>query len=606
MRRMKKILIVLAAVILVLPSFLATASTNDSNSEEVDPKKDGEVSSKDEVVYATLSATGEGQEIYVVNTLDVEKEGKIVDYGSYTSLKNLTDLSEIEQVEDKVQFTAPKGKFYYQGNMNDEPLPWDISITYFLDGEEISPEDLAGKDGHVQIRIETSANEDVNRVFFENYLLQIALTLDSTIYNNIKTEDGMVANAGKNKQVTFTVMPENEEELVVEADVEGFELEGIEISGVPSSMSIESPDIGEMTGDMKSLTDAISDLNNGVAELNDGVSELNNGVADLEEGSKQYQNGISDLDDASTDLVNGSKDIEQALETISDSLGNSEGMDLSELGQLADGLTQLSNGLKETSEGLTLLKDNYANAYRALDGAMEDIPAYNISEEEIQKLYSSGADQRVVDQLVDTYVKAQTAKGTYAQVKGGFDAVDVTLEEVIGALNEMATNLDSMANGLSSSLEGMDAAGDFAQLQEGLATLSSNYKEFHAGLVDYTGGVNQLSNSYQELHSGIEELSVGTNELDTGVGELYDGTSELHESTSDLPDQMTEEIDEMMADYDKSDFEAVSFVSTENEKINSVQFVFKTKSIMYEEPETTEEPVEEAKGFWARLKDLFS
>src|SRR5699024_11870435 len=57
----------------------------------------GKISSKDEVVYATLSATGDEQEIYVVNTLDVTKEGKIVDYGSYSSIKNLTNLSDIEQ-----------------------------------------------------------------------------------------------------------------------------------------------------------------------------------------------------------------------------------------------------------------------------------------------------------------------------------------------------------------------------------------------------------------------------------------------------------------------------------------------------------------------------
>ncbi|MEC5425801.1 hypothetical protein QGM71_20255 [Virgibacillus sp. C22-A2] len=45
---------------------------------------------------------------------------------------------------------------------------------------------------------------------------------------NIQDEDGMVANAGKNKQVTITVMPEKEEELVVEVDVvEDFELDGI-------------------------------------------------------------------------------------------------------------------------------------------------------------------------------------------------------------------------------------------------------------------------------------------------------------------------------------------------------------------------------------------
>ena len=76
MRKIKKILLVLAAVILIVPSFLATASANDNKMEEAALNNEGKISSKDEVVYATLSATGDEQEIYVVNTLDVTKEGK--------------------------------------------------------------------------------------------------------------------------------------------------------------------------------------------------------------------------------------------------------------------------------------------------------------------------------------------------------------------------------------------------------------------------------------------------------------------------------------------------------------------------------------------------
>jgi len=604
MRRMKKALLVLAAAILVLPSFLATAAANDSQSEEP-LKKEGKISSKDEVVYATLSANGDEQEIYVVNTLDVKKEGKIVDYGSYASLKNLTNVSELEQNDDKVHVTAPEGKFYYQGNMDEEPLPWEIAIAYFLDGKEISPKKLAGKDGHIEIKIETSANEKVNPAFFENYVLQISLPLDSDVFTNIKAPDGMVANAGKNHQVTFTVMPEQEEELVAEADAAGFQLDGIDITAVPSSMSIDGPDAEAMTGDMKTLSDAIADINNGIAQLNDGVSELNNGAEDLQDGSEQYKNGISSLDEASAELVNGSEEIEKALSTISESLGNTEEMDLSGLEQFVEGLTGIADGLGETADGLTTLKQNYKNAYDALDTAMTAIPSYDISEEDVQALYESGANQEVVGKLVETYSAAQVAKGTYAEVKQGFDAVEDTLQGVSDALAEMDSNLDTMANELASSLEDMDGIGAFAQLQEGIATLSSNYKEFHSGMKDYTDGVSELSNSYQDLHDGIVQLSGGTADLENEVGELHDGTKELYEATNDLPDQMTEEIDQMISDYDKSDFDATSFVSEENENVNSVQFVLKTASIEQEEHEPTEAAEEEEKGFWARLMDLF-
>lgn len=84
-------------MLLVLPSLLITASTNDGKDTEAATKKDGKVSSKDEVVYATFNANGNTQNIYVVNTLDVSQAGQVADYGNYSNLKNLTDDSELKQ-----------------------------------------------------------------------------------------------------------------------------------------------------------------------------------------------------------------------------------------------------------------------------------------------------------------------------------------------------------------------------------------------------------------------------------------------------------------------------------------------------------------------------
>src|SRR5699024_10792951 len=153
MSRMKKSLFVFTAILVMLPGFLTTVSAEDD--DEVSTST-GQIDAKDEVVYGTLSTTGEQENMYIVNKLEVTKAGKVEDYGDYSSVKNLTDLSELEQSDDTVQISAPEGKFYYQGNMDNTDLPWQFSISYFLDGEPISPERLAGEDGHLQIEIETT------------------------------------------------------------------------------------------------------------------------------------------------------------------------------------------------------------------------------------------------------------------------------------------------------------------------------------------------------------------------------------------------------------------------------------------------------------------
>ncbi|WP_336885168.1 YhgE/Pip domain-containing protein [Caldalkalibacillus salinus] len=605
--RQKRYVLVVLVMMLIIPSFLVEAAPNvDADKTSEAEKVEGELASKDEVVYATLDPTGERSDIYVVNTLDVSKPGTINDYGSYSSVRNLTDLSDIHQEHNRVQIEAPEGQFYYQGNMKDgRELPWDFTISYRLNGEEMTPEELVGKDGHLQMNMTTSANENVDRTFYENYLLQVSIPLSPSIYSHIQTPDAMMANAGKDKILTFTVMPEEEGHIQFEADVVDFEMESIEISAVPSNMALEV-DANGLTEDIRTLSDAINDIHEGVTALRTGVTDLNNGAKDLRQGSAEYQQGMMDISEASSELVNASSAINEALGTINDRLQNdTEEVDLSELQSLPDGLTQLADGLHETADGLSTLRENYDMAYNTLDGAMGDIPEYDITEEEIQRLYTSGADQDVLNQLIETYSAALKVKKTYAEVQEGFESVNTTLKAMNDSIQEMAHALHSTANDLSSSLKGTDDMNALKELQEGLAQLTSDYGEFHDGLLHYTEGVDQLASEYQDLHDGIDALSEGTNELEEGVGALQNGTETLTHSTARLPEQIQEEINSMTTDYDKSDFDPISFVSPKNEKINNVQFVMKTETIKKEDEERIEEPEQEEKGFWSRLLDLF-
>ncbi|WP_332849220.1 YhgE/Pip domain-containing protein [Bacillus sp. FJAT-45037] len=606
--KMKRMSLIALATVIIIPSFLVDAAPDIHSRESAKAEKTiGALSTKEEVVYATMQHDGELDEIYVVNTLIIEESGMIVDYGAYSELKNLTDLSELEQVDDEVQIDAAPSTFYYQGNLEDQrELPWDIDISYLLDGKEIEHEKLAGSNGRLQITIQTSANKNVDPVFFENYIVQLSMTLHHGIYGEIETTDGMIANVGKNKQITFTVMPEQEKEMFVSVDVTDFEFDGIEIAAVPSSMAIDTPDIDEMTGELTSLSDGVKEINDGVAELMAGVSQLNNGVVSLFDGSSQYKQGIGELAGSSTELISASTSINDALSEMSHALQISEDMNVTELKSLPESLLQLTDGLYETADGLALLRENYIQAYDTLDEAMKAIPEHHISEEEIQKLYASGADPVVVDQLIETYSASQQARGTYSAVREGFDAVDATLQEVNVSTKEMGNTLSTIANGLSSSLKNMDGMDSFTQLQQGFAQLSERYGEFHSGLMSYTNGVDQLSGSYEGLHNGIGELSGGTADLESGASELHIGTNTLYKATNNLPAQMQEEVDRMIAEFDKSDFEVVSFVSSKNENVNSVQFVIKTDGIKNEKQEETEEEVVEQKTFWSRLLKLFS
>ncbi|SFA94052.1 X-X-X-Leu-X-X-Gly heptad repeat-containing protein [Lentibacillus halodurans] len=603
--RPKKTMFIMMSAVLLLGSSPLTALAQDNGDDETES---GEYAAKDEAVYGNLDASGGLQDMYVVNTFHITEPGEIVDYGDYTNVRNLSNLNDIEQTdENKVRFQAEEDEFYYQGDMANQSLPWDININYTLDGNEASPDELAGKSGALEIQIDTSANDDADSVFFENYMLQISLTLDPETFDDIQAPDGTKASSGKDTQVTFTVMPEKEETFIVSANVTDLEMDPIDISATPASMSIEDPNLGGMKGDMQSLSDAIRDINQGVGDLSSGISDLNQGAGELGNGSSEYLSGINELDQSSGELVNGSADIRDALQNMNESMqGSSGGPDLSELEALPDGLREMAGGLRESSDGLDTLKENYSGAYSQLDKVMSDIPEHDISDEQIEALHESGANTEVVDQLVETYKTARTAKGTYQEVQEAFGSVTGTLDQVSSGLKEMAKNAETIASDVENGLAGMDQMDALKELQEGLSSLASEYKTFHSGLTDYTDGVSELAGSYQDIDTGIQDLADGTSSLDSGASELKDGTEELQEETSDLPDQMQSEVDDMMDEYDASDFEPKSFVSDQNENVDVVQFVLQTDPIEVEEPETTEEPdEEEEKGFWDRLVDLF-
>ncbi|GIO23524.1 YhgE/Pip domain-containing protein [Oceanobacillus sp. J11TS1] len=572
--------------------------------EEKDKK--GEIEQKNEVIYANLEANGALENVYVVNAFELKKTGVIEDYGNYNSVKNLTDTSVIEQDDDTIRMEAAADNFYYQGDLSKE-LPWDFSIKYYLDDEEVDPHTILGESGQVEIEIKVEKNGDAEEVFFDNYMLQISQPLNTDYFYNIEAEDATIANAGKNKQIAFTVMPGEEETLTIHADTDQFELEGMEISALPSSFSVDGPDTDALTKEFQSLTDAISDINDGAGELGTGIQSLAGGFTDLESGSSQFQNGLNELNNSSGELTNASAEINNAFQLVREEVGQITGIDgMEQLSGLTEEASNMAVGMEELVDGLDALTEGYKDANEALGTAMSQIPEATLTEEDLQVLYESDVDAAIIEELVGTYEAAQNALAVYNEAAASLEAVEPTLSEFQTSTRETAEYIRTLADNLEASIGGVEIDDGLEDFIAGVNTMADNYNQFHEGLLAYTNGVNELSISYSDIHTGIGEASIGADELAAGANELSDGTSQLYDATQNIPDEIQKEIDEMISQYDKSDFDPISFVAEENNEItNSVQFVIQTDSIKPEaDTEETEED-EEEEGFFEKLINLF-
>ena len=546
----------------------------------------------EEVIYARLYADGTPKEGYAVVALNVTSAGTVTHYGDYSAAVNLSDTTPLGYADGAVTMEAEPGRWYYEGTLAEVELPWDIEITYELDGKAISPEELGGKSGELEIGIATSKNEAVEGGFYENYLLQFTITLDADLCENVAVRGGTAANAGSSKTVSLMVLPGSDGDVGLTADVHDFEMSGMTIAAVPY-------DVADSLGDMSELTDGLGQLVDAISQLSDGASQLSSGASQLKYGASQYGSGLNQLSEGSAQLTAASDQIAAGLAQIGAMGGQTpEGgtVSLSALAQLPSALRQLKSGLDQISAGIDQLDEGYAAAYTALAAAIEAIPAASVTEADIGALMAANPDSAALQALIANYQAAQTVKGTWEQVKAAFAAVQENLPTFSKSIATVSASLETMAAQIEAALTATGGSvdlGSLVQLMGGLEQLAANYSQFNEALKAYTVGVDALAANWGSLQSGINSLTSGASSLSDGVGTL-------DEETQAIPGQ----IDELLGTgEEESDYKPVSFLDERNAEPDSVQFVISTEAIEAPAEDAPDDAATEAQGFFARLWD---
>ena len=579
----------------------------------------------EEVIYAKLDAAGEPLSAYAVVALNGDAGESVTHYGAYTAVENLTDTSALTYEDGAVTATIPEGgRLYYQGTLESFELPWDIAIGYELDGKSISPAELGGQSGALEMTLSVKPNGNAPGAFADEMMLQITVTLDASLCKNISAGGATVANAGGDKTLAFTVLPGAEAEYTVTADVEDFTMAGLTIAGV-------NYDIASAMGDTAEITDGVGQMTDAISQLSDGASQLASGAGSLRSGAGSFGSGLSTLSAGSAELVAGSEQIAGALSQISASLpgagtdaeaaaaaaaaagmdpeaaaaagaqsaGAGMTLDLSALAQLPAGLEQAADGLEQAGAALAQLAEGYGAAYPALAQAVEAIPEPSVSEEDIGALMALAPDNAALAALVANYQAAQTVKAVWAQASAAFEAVQDNLPALAEGVNSAAASLRQTAQQISAAMSATGGQIDLSgllQLTSGLSQLAQSYSAFHEGLVSYAGGVDALSANWSSVYSGISSLA-------SGAGELSDGVAALDEETSKIP-ELIDELTGGPAEDESADASAqASFLDGRNGDTASVQFVIMTEGISEPEAEEEPAPAEEDKGFFAELWD---
>lgn len=383
---------------------------------------------KDESVYLISDANGNVNKTIVVDHLkNKDKKDTLEDASNLSDIENVKGKEKFTQSGDKLTWQAGGKDIYYQGTATAEP-PVTQKVTYYLDGKEISPEDLAGKSGKVKIRFDytntTSYTETVNgekQTVSVPFAAVTGLVLGDG-FENIEVTNGKAEVSDSSSVVLGYALPGLKDSLgIKDGDLDG---------------DVNIPEYVEMTADVENFS--MPAAMTFVVNASDYVSTDGIDTSDLDDM-------INDLKDASTQLQDGSKTLAEGTDTLSDGLSTLQ----SKLGTFASGVGTLQSGLKTYTDGVSTLSgglNTLGNSTGALVSGADKL--------------NSGAGQLASGSAtLKAGLKTYTdGASTLAAGASNLDAGMDTLKSGTDTLSQSAPSLVSGVNSLSDGINTLDKA----------------------------------------------------------------------------------------------------------------------------------------------------
>lgn len=383
---------------------------------------------KDESVYLISDANGNVNKTIVVDHLkNKDKKDTLEDASNLSDIENVKGKEKFTQSGDKLTWQAGGKDIYYQGTATEEP-PVTQKVTYYLDGKEISPEDLAGKSGKVKIRFDytntTSYTETVNgekQTVSVPFAAVTGLVLGDG-FENIEVTNGKAEVSDSSSVVLGYALPGLKDSLgIKDGDLDG---------------DVNIPEYMEMTADVKNFS--MPAAMTFVVNASDYVSTDGIDTSDIDDM-------INDLKDASTQLQDGSKTLAEGTDTLSDGLSTLQ----SKLGTFASGVGTLQSGLKAYTDGVSTLSgglNTLGNSTGALVSGADKL--------------NSGAGQLASGSatLKDGLKSYTDGASTLAAGVGNLDAGMDTLKSGTDTLSQSAPSLVSGVNSLSDGINTLNKA----------------------------------------------------------------------------------------------------------------------------------------------------
>lgn len=446
---------------------------------------------KNETVYGMLANDGTVKEVQVVNWAHGTPDGETwTDYGNYNEIKNSVSGTKPKIAGDRLIWPSSaflKNELFYQG-VTDKKLPFTITIDYTLDGKQVKPDDIAGKDGLLKIHLhlenlteqqsllsyqgEQDQQLSATETLYTPFVFQISTSLPTEKFNNIKSDGANQVVVGDEIQVAWIAFPFPTSDITLEMQGKDIELGPIDISALPPyGYSISGLDTAGTFSKVNQLLAGLSQLDNSLNKMGTAAQEIQQNQEKLADGCGQVATGLEELGQGVQKAYEGS-------------------------GQLATGVEQLQQQLtQQLTETNELLAQQTQELVGQLMQLKQAIPAENYEAQmRVEALIGSlsnpnstvpqGIDQ--LDQLVDAANQLNSGLG---EIHQGTQELAQQTPQLSSGMKELAKGQGELADGIKKSAAGLstingESGGQYNELMKGLATVeeletqADNYRSF--------------------------------------------------------------------------------------------------------------------------------
>ena len=285
--------------------------------------------SKSETVYSNLDSNGKAYKTIVSTQLTNEdKSDKITDISNLLNIENTNGDETFKKEGNQIVWDSNGNNIYYKGE-SDKQLPVECKITYELNGEEISAEELKGKSGNVKIKINYTNNEkhivSINGkqvTMYTPFIIVAGTKIDNAKNKNIQITNGKIVDNGESTLAVGIAMPGMQENIGISKskidipeEIEiSMETEDFEMGNIIAVVAVKGID-EDLTSDLNSMYSQINELANASNEILAGANQL-------KEGTSELVSGVDQLKDGTGAAYAGSKQIKDEVEESTKNLKN--------------------------------------------------------------------------------------------------------------------------------------------------------------------------------------------------------------------------------------------------------------------------------------------